>query len=155
MEKEIFEQKDCIGCGYCCTKAQCIISIHLYGKSQKCPSLKWNGERHICNLMIDDTLLSRQYRKELGIGLGCCSSLNSWRNEPLKDRTEGVFGEDGSLMISPLMGCFLKVLVEELEMTSETKCKLSLRFNDALKKEGFSRHEIAEIEFELLRILWN
>lgn len=155
MEKEILETKPCIGCGYCCAKAQCIISIRIYGRTRRCPSLRWNGQRHVCVLMLDQNLLYQQYRKELGEGLGCCSSLNSWRSEPLKDRTEGRFLEDGTMMISPLMDCFLKVLLEEVELNSDMKCNIALKLNEALKKEGFSTKEVAEIEFELLKILWN
>jgi len=69
----------CLGCGYCCLKVQCQISIREYGVRKICPALKWNGVRHIC-------LLAIKYKNELAINAGCSSSLfNLWRKE-IKDR---------------------------------------------------------------------
>jgi hypothetical protein len=80
--------KDCIGCGYCCTKVPCPIAYEHFGKKKlfdehkvytKCPALDWNGKRHNC-------LLAAYFFDFLYIGKGCCSTLNSWRREPLKKR---------------------------------------------------------------------
>jgi hypothetical protein len=76
----------CVGSGYCCMKSQCQLSTERHGYVKgACPELKWNGERHLCGLMLDDK--GGDYAKFwLSEGAGCCSPLNSWRREPLRDR---------------------------------------------------------------------
>jgi len=72
--------KECVGCGYCCVKAPCPIALRIYGNGiTKCPELIWNGTRHICRLCTLPLPLGNEYRKELSVGEGCCSSLNTWR----------------------------------------------------------------------------
>lgn len=71
--------KDCVGCGYCCLKGQCIYSIRKYGNKKRCPALLWNAKkkRYFCLLVIDNDSL----RVGLAIGEGCSSSLfNEWRS---------------------------------------------------------------------------
>jgi hypothetical protein len=70
----------CNGCGFCCIKAQCLLSVKLFGRCDICPALEWIGSRHICRL-------AKGHSEELYIGAGCCASLNSWRKD-LKDRTQ-------------------------------------------------------------------
>ena len=83
--------RPCIGCVYCCTKCACVTVKMLYNNGlEKCPELIWNGERHVCGLMLLPDPLGHQYRKELASGEGCCSSLNSWRYEPIIDRTTNI-----------------------------------------------------------------
>jgi len=80
----------CIGSGYCCWKAPCgeAVKIHKDLTSGPCPELRWNGERHMCGLILDaDDEEKKRLMASLSIGQGCCSSLNSWRREPLQDRT--------------------------------------------------------------------
>lgn len=79
--------KECIGCGFCCIKAKCAAGARLYPSAEKCPALKWNGKRHVCDLMELPGIVGEAYRKELYAGEGCCMNLNSWRYEPLQDRT--------------------------------------------------------------------
>jgi hypothetical protein len=79
--------KECIGCGFCC-QTPCGAGARLYPGAKPCPALKWNGERHVCDLMTLPGSLGPEYRKELYAGEGCCSNLNSWRKEPLQDRTK-------------------------------------------------------------------
>lgn len=76
----------CIGSGYCCVKVQCSISLAKHGQQKLCPELDWNGKRHVCKLMLLPGKAGARHRADLYEGAGCCSSLNSWRREPLKDR---------------------------------------------------------------------
>jgi len=80
--------KPCIGCGFCCLKTKCIAAQRLYPSAEKCPALKWNGERHVCELMELPGTVGAAYRAELYAGEGCCANLNSWYYEPLQDRTK-------------------------------------------------------------------
>jgi hypothetical protein len=85
MPRKKFAQ--CIGCGYCCQKVQCVPSLEVHGPSEGvCPSLQWDGTRHFCGLMRRPDPQGAQYRARLSAGAGCSSSMNSWRQEPLKDR---------------------------------------------------------------------
>jgi len=77
---------NCIGSGYCCHKSLCFDGLAKHGNIQgPCPSLVWDEEaqRHWCGLVLDGEITG----KSLYIGEGCCSSLNTWRVQPLKDRT--------------------------------------------------------------------
>jgi hypothetical protein len=70
---------ECVGCGYCCLKAPCALSVRIHGYMQeKCPALIWSGTRYLCRY-------ADHFKTELAIGAGCCSALNSWRQE-VKDR---------------------------------------------------------------------
>jgi len=73
MEKEYAE---CVGCGYCCLKALC-----CHGEIDKgedyCNHLYWNGTKYRCSIAADQYV-------SLSIGEGCCSSLNSWRQDVKK-----------------------------------------------------------------------
>lgn len=52
-----------------------------------CPELRWNGQRHLCGLVLDaGKQESERLKTSLAIGGGCCSPLNSWRREELVDR---------------------------------------------------------------------
>jgi hypothetical protein len=82
----------CIGSGYCCHKAPCGIGVARHGLLPgPCRSLVWSAEdqRHYCGEILNAaTPRERERLKEqLYVGEGCCSSLNSWRREPLQDRT--------------------------------------------------------------------
>ena len=53
--------------------------------------MRWNGERHLCGVVVDaDEEKEAWLKKNLYIGEGCCSPLNTWRREPLKNRTLSV-----------------------------------------------------------------
>jgi hypothetical protein len=74
----------CIGCGYCCHQGICFVAKEQLGYHKgPCKALVWDGERHWCGLVLKDSSLKRP----LAIGEGCSSNLNSWRREPLRDRT--------------------------------------------------------------------
>ena len=77
--------RPCLGCGSCCLTARCAISFEAEGKFYKdpfealgepkqCPWLYYKGGRHWCRI-------ARKYKKELAIGEGCCSPLNSERKK--------------------------------------------------------------------------
>lgn len=87
--------RKCLGCGHCCMQAPCICSQMYYaGAYQPCPALKWDAEadRHWCVLVLQsdksDLKFMPTIRADLGIGSGCCSGLNTWRND-IRDRRGG------------------------------------------------------------------
>lgn len=78
---------DCVGCGYCCIKVVCFVAQRLHGSGlTECPYLEWNGKRYACTLVMGEGTITATYRKELSIGAGCCSSLNSWRRSVVPRR---------------------------------------------------------------------
>lgn len=80
MDEKI-KYHSCVGCGYCCRKAPCSVAMRIFGNSIKeCPALMWDGSKYFCELCKKDGYLGEKYRKELYIGEGCCSPLNSDRD---------------------------------------------------------------------------
>lgn len=77
----MFIHRDCVGCGFCCTKSQCLPSKAIYGPRKKCPALYWNGEKYRCKLIE----WSEQHARILQTGEGCCRPLNRWRKD-VKER---------------------------------------------------------------------
>jgi len=73
--------KDCKGCGFCCRKAQCAVSVNIYGKVDVCPALIWDEgkRRYWCKACQVAGELGAKYKAELYIGEGCCCGLNSDR----------------------------------------------------------------------------
>jgi len=73
----------CVGCGFCCLKTPCEACRRLYPSARICPQLLWISEknRYICGLMTIPGLVGESYRRELYAGEGCCSNLNSWRQD--------------------------------------------------------------------------
>jgi len=67
----------CVGCGYCCLKAPCIYAQQRFPGVTRCPDLFWDGDRYRCWI----GMRFAEVGKELAIGEGCCSSMNSWRKE--------------------------------------------------------------------------
>ena len=84
----------CVGCGYCCITAPCILSVSLSltDRAGNCAALFWTGERYLCALVESDS----RFKRELAIGAGCCSSLNTWRND-VKKRSRSDDYEQGLL----------------------------------------------------------
>jgi hypothetical protein len=85
---------DCIGCGYCCHKAPCAIGQRLHGNTAPCPELHFAGGRHWCRWVIAQELKQDEAegimaKRAIDVDGGCCSGLNSWRREPIVDRTDG------------------------------------------------------------------
>lgn len=105
-EKGSFPQ--CVGCGYCCWKVLCYLAIQKHGRGKTpnavlaggrmdgylpgpCPELVWDEKagRHWCRIVLEEgPPLEGTAKKDLSIGEGCCSSLNSWRREPIQDRRD-------------------------------------------------------------------
>lgn len=82
-----YEYIPCVGCGYCCMKVACGVahnyftfSFDTWGKGLRCPALYWDGKRYGCIM----AMVSARVRRELHIGAGCTSSLNSWRGDVRK-----------------------------------------------------------------------
>lgn len=63
----------CVGCGWCCIKVPCPLSLAKWGLLD-CPALAWDEERgrYVCQQ-------AAEWRYELYISEGCCANLNSWR----------------------------------------------------------------------------
>ncbi len=80
--------RSCIGCGYCCRQALCDFAKYQHPTAEYCPELKWNGERHLCQLMLLPGEEGQSYRDLLRAEMGCLSPYNPWWIEPLRDRTE-------------------------------------------------------------------
>jgi hypothetical protein len=74
---------DCVGCGFCCLTVTCV-----HGHGTPCEDLEWNGSRYVCKLVGDPAVAY-----SLGIGKGCCCSMNNWR-EDVRERYQS---EGGSL----------------------------------------------------------
>ncbi len=133
--------QDCIGCGFCCTKAKCAAGQRLYGGADMCPALLWDdkAQRHVCDLMQLPSGLGELYRKELYAGEGCCMNLNSWRREPLKDRT---LKEADPFVnpIPPIMQKFLAALGREW-ISGDKITLMSWTFASMLQDDGMSEEE--------------
>ena len=89
---------DCVGCGFCCTKAKCAAAQRLYPAADRCPALKWDDgqSRYVCDLMMIPVGVGAEYRKELYANTGCSSAMfNEWRQnvrnrDDYKDPNKGI-----------------------------------------------------------------
>ncbi len=87
MLKQLFDEKDyqapsCVGSGYCCKKAPCMLGVQLHGLVAPCPSLVFddNKRRYMCGEIVSARGERLELlKRELAIGAGCCSPLNSDR----------------------------------------------------------------------------
>jgi hypothetical protein len=79
--------KKCVGCGFCCQKAQCYSAPIRAEYGDICPHLIWSKDdkRYYCDVVMGDTDMAKRLGFELAIGLGCCCGLNSWRKD-VKER---------------------------------------------------------------------
>lgn len=71
-------ERPCIGCGYCCQKAQCSLSLRISGQHELCPWLYHNMKRFMCGL-------AELFPEQIGINTGCCSALNTMRSNKLRE----------------------------------------------------------------------
>ena len=87
----------CIGSGYCCWKAPCVeAAAQGVEGGGPCPFLRWTAQRHACGLLLDaEPQEAQRLKRSLAVGAGCGSALNSWRREPLKDRTVRFNADNG------------------------------------------------------------
>ena len=69
----------CVGCGYCCMKAVCVVGqfFHPDAKNGKCPELYWDEGKSMYRCKCSN--FGEKITSELYFGLGCSSSLNTWR----------------------------------------------------------------------------
>lgn len=66
----------CVGSGYCCKTARCMLGAQVHGPGDNCPSLVWEDGRYWCQLVKEAAGEdSDRLRTELAIGAGCCSPL--------------------------------------------------------------------------------
>jgi len=138
---------ECIGCGFCCTKTLCDVARRVYSTIYTpCPALVWTGERHVCKLMTLPSRLGETYRQELYAGEGCCSGLNSWRREPLIDRTS-VSNAPVSTHSNPIpemLQIFISSLAKEF-MSSDKITLILRRFATDMSSRGYSEEAVEVI----------
>ena len=150
-DKDIGRVKECVGCGYCCIKAPCEVELRIYGRGlSTCPELKWDGTRYLCNLCTKD-ILGPEYRKELYIGAGCCSNLNSWRKE-VKPRRKEDIPEQKYIAIDPIFQIFLHVLGKEW-ISGDTLALTMFSFVDELKKLNYEKTHAEQITQSVVHYL--
>lgn len=131
----------CVGCGFCCVQAMCDAARRLYpAATRACPELKWTGERHVCGLMTAPDPIGRRYRQELYAGAGCCSGLNSWRRQPLVDRTAAEQTPAHS-QVPVMMQLFLSALGREF-ISGDAMLLTIFRFQAMLRAEGYSEDDV-------------
>jgi len=148
---------ECVGCGYCCIKATCVVGARHYGETKPCPALEWDEvqSRHTCSFCTyGDKFVDVQvdhYRQELSVGAGCCMSLfNTWR-EDIRDRTKVVL--EGSLAnpLPSMLQMFLKCLGAESSWMSPIILENTAdRFKMELQLEGYDE-ETAKV---LVNWIW-
>lgn len=140
-----FPVKECIGCGYCCSTALCDAAVRLYGKVVlPCPALKWNGSKNRCELMSLPGNLGEWYRKSLYAGEGCCSNLNSWRKEPIEDRTKPPVKVSDKVVIPSMMQYLLSALSKEF-ISGDTWYLALTNFSDMLCNNGYTEEEVKQV----------
>jgi len=66
----------CVGSGYCCKKARCVLGALRHGPGDNCPSLAWEDGRYWCQIIKEaDGEALDLLKADLAIGAGCCSPL--------------------------------------------------------------------------------
>ncbi len=118
---------ECVGCGYCCRKAPCVISKALYNKN-KCPVLTYDGKRYWCGLI-----------RQMAIGEGCSSSLNSDRSIMVKQKNELML----PIPASNILTSFLKSFSRQWYSSDMLFMMLQSMAYD-LKEKGFKEKDIEE-----------
>lgn len=143
---DVMGDRDCIGCGFCCVKAPCVASVLLYRESSPCPALTWDEEnqRHWCELGLFPGPLGEFYRQEMYMGIpgGCSSNLNSWRKEPLQDRTKKLLDNWLRNPIPKLMQVFLKSIANEPLINMMCIDQAVNRFAVELVEDGYDDETI-------------
>lgn len=135
---------ECIGCGYCCAKTQCVAGIDKFGTShQPCLGLVWDEEagRHWCRLGLGSDQSAFFYRQALYMGAGCSSAMfNEWRTD-LKDRTKVLFDRPFQSPIPAIMQIFLRSLGRQFITGDCIELMLS-DFNTSLLKQDYEEETI-------------
>jgi hypothetical protein len=83
-----FVPRPCVGCGYCCQAAPCVVGFMLYQRVDgQCPALVWNEEqqRYLCQVVLDEPEATREdLKQKMAMGEGCCSPMfNTQRDEQI------------------------------------------------------------------------
>ena len=135
----------CNGCGYCCMSTPCDVSLRLYKSADICPQLQWSEDkaRYFCGLMLLPGNIGFEYRKELHAGAGCCSNLNSWRQD-IKERSRGALSYKQP-PIPIMFQTFLKAYGSEQFLSGDLTAMLLCRFRDELKSINYSDEEVKHI----------
>ena len=135
----------CIGCGYCCMSTPCDVSRRLYKSADICPQLQWHEDkgRYFCGLMLLPGNIGLEYRKELHAGAGCCSNLNSWR-EDVKERSRGALSYKYS-PIPVMFQAFLKAYGSEPFLSGDTVAMIMSSFKSNLTDLNYSDEEANHI----------
>ena len=93
----------CIGCGYCCKKARCWVSLHINGTDKRpCPSLVFKDGRYWCEIV--QTAVGEDKEKiinELAIGGGCSSALFNSHREAMDGNSFD--SEESFLLVAGLL----------------------------------------------------
>ena len=80
----------CVGCGYCCQKAVCVVGLLHYGPGEKtsgdCKFLLTDDGRYWCQLILQaEGEKKKRLMKEMAIDCGCSSSmLNTQRSRAIR-----------------------------------------------------------------------
>ena len=132
--------KKCVGCGFCCISAPCIAADRLYPGAKICPQLNWSDEnnRYYCGLMDIPGLVGLSYKKELYAGEGCCSNLNTWRQD-VKNRHPKK--ETNFLTIDPMFQLYLKSLGEEFISGDKITLTINSFIHNLIKHMGMNQAE--------------
>lgn len=143
--------KDCVGCGFCCIKARCTVSLRIWPltKGNECPGLFWTGERYICKLAAMDGPKGVDFRVELHVGAGCCASLNTWRNEIIPRRDRDI--EQPQTIKYTLDKAFVAFLhaLSRGFMSSDSFFLACFGMAHVLEQQGMRREEIEAITKEI------
>lgn len=144
-----YPTKECVGCGYCCIKTLCDAARRLYPGARSCPQLLWIEEdnRYKCGLMMIAGPVGQGYRAELYAGAGCCSGLNSWRQD-VKKRDH----LDMDLTwnpLDPLFQTFIKCFANNFVSSDVVVLTVGM-MEKPLKEKGYSEREIAHIKTIIL-----
>jgi len=143
--------RDCVGCGYCCIKTPCDASRRLYPGARRCPQLTWieNEHRYKCGLMMIAGPVGQGYRAELYAGAGCCSGLNSWRNDVKeRDHLDMDFSWNP---LDPVFQSFIKSLSQNF-ISSDSISLTILGMTTDLQNKGYSEREIDYIKANITHI---
>ena len=73
---------ECVGCGYCCETAACVLGVTFGSRGDPCDFLIFRDGRYWCRLVLEGVVSADQ----IYVGAGCCSSLNSKRSDFIKEQ---------------------------------------------------------------------
>lgn len=141
------QARPCVGCGYCCMQTKCSAGLRLYPSAETCPALVWSvsDKRYWCKLMTPNDKVGEGYRDELYAGAGCCSALNTWRQD-VKERLPKLKRDECAIInIDPLFQIFLKALGREM-ISGDVLYLILSGMESNLQNKGCSDYEIKEIK---------